>query len=167
MNLFLNVLIVYLIPVFVYTIGKNEYIENSDEHRLNQRTVIEASPNIHISRWTFVYNKLDCTEHRIEIEVSDFLWKDFFYQFSGTVRGGDATLYYLKTYRHQEVSDNIVIQQGKNTVVKENQEFTISIRDQGVHSIFLMAEEILSHCHSTLIQLLDIAPMKRLFYFLL
>lgn len=61
----------------------------------------------------------------------------------------------------------MIIQQGKNTVVKENQEFTVSIRDQGVHSIFLLAEEVLSHCHSTLIQLLDITPRKRLFYFLL
>lgn len=54
MNLFLNVLIVYFIPIFIYTIGKNEYIEDSDEHRLNQRTVLEASPNIQMSRLPLV-----------------------------------------------------------------------------------------------------------------
>lgn len=43
MNLFLNALIVYFLPIFIYTIGKNEYIENADDHRLNQRTDLDYS----------------------------------------------------------------------------------------------------------------------------
>ena len=43
MNLFLNALVVYFLPVFIYTIGKNEYIENADDHRLNQRTDLDSS----------------------------------------------------------------------------------------------------------------------------
>ena len=44
MNLFVNILVAYLIPLVIYALGKNEYVENEDEHRLSQRTQIVAAP---------------------------------------------------------------------------------------------------------------------------
>ena len=44
MNLFVNILVVYLIPLIIYARGKNEYVENEEEHRLSQRTQIASTP---------------------------------------------------------------------------------------------------------------------------
>lgn len=38
MNLFINILIVYLLPLLLYALGKNEYMEDADEHRLSQHS---------------------------------------------------------------------------------------------------------------------------------
>lgn len=38
MNLFINILFVYFLPILLYTLGKNEYLEDADEHRLSQRS---------------------------------------------------------------------------------------------------------------------------------
>lgn len=43
MNLFVNILVVYLVPLVIYALGKNEYVENEEEHRLSQRTQIAAT----------------------------------------------------------------------------------------------------------------------------
>ena len=43
MNLLLNILFIYFLPIIIYTIGKNEYAENADEHLLSQRTIIDES----------------------------------------------------------------------------------------------------------------------------
>ena len=107
-------------------------------------------------------NQIDCTEHRIEIEVSEFSWNDYFYRLSGIVHGGDAIVYYLKTYRDQEVSADRIVHQGKSTVAREGKEFTVSIRDQGVYQIFLVAEELLSHCYSSVFILDQTSPGKRI-----
>lgn len=70
-------------------------------------------------------------------------------------------MYYLKTYRAQEVSTDRIIQQGKSTIAREGKEFTLSIRDQGVYQIFLVAEELLSHCHSSVLVLDQSSTEKR------
>lgn len=44
MNLFVNILVVYLVPLVIYALGKNEYVENDEEHRLSQRTQIASTP---------------------------------------------------------------------------------------------------------------------------
>lgn len=77
--------------------------------------------------------------------------------------GGDAIIYYLKTYRDQEVSIDRIIHQGKSTVAREGKEFTVSIRDQGVYRIFLVAEELLSHCYSSVLSLDQSSSEKRMF----
>ena len=43
MNLLLNLLFVYFLPIVIYTVGKNEYAENAAEHLLSQRSIIEES----------------------------------------------------------------------------------------------------------------------------
>ena len=43
------------LPIFIYTIGKNEYIENADDHRLNQRTDLDYSLRNEISDIMIIY----------------------------------------------------------------------------------------------------------------
>ena len=49
MNLFLTILFVYLLPVLLYTLGKNEYLENADEHRLSQHSTLHKDKAVNIS----------------------------------------------------------------------------------------------------------------------
>lgn len=48
MNLLWNLLLVYLLPIAIYTMGKNEYAENADEHLLSQRSAMsEVSSDVY------------------------------------------------------------------------------------------------------------------------
>lgn len=43
MNLFWSVFVLYVLPMVIYTMGKNEYAENANEHLLSQRSLMRES----------------------------------------------------------------------------------------------------------------------------
>ena len=43
MNLFWSVFVLYILPLVIYTMGKNEYAENANEHLISQRSLMRES----------------------------------------------------------------------------------------------------------------------------
>ena len=41
--LFWSVFVLYILPMVIYTMGKNEYAENANEHLLSQRSLMRES----------------------------------------------------------------------------------------------------------------------------
>lgn len=87
------------------------------------------------------------------IELNTITKEDYFYSVSGIIYGNDVVLYYQKTYDRREATEERIIENGKSISVKENQPFTIRTRDQGVLSLFLLAEDSLSHCRSSIVHI--------------
>lgn len=87
------------------------------------------------------------------IELNTITKEDYFYSVSGIIYGNDVVLYYQKTYDRREATEERIIENGKSISVKENQPFTIRTRDQGVLSLFLLAEDSLSHCRSNIVHI--------------
>ena len=100
----------------------------------------------------FIYY-LDCTEHIVAIELKSITRENYFYIVSGNVYGDNIILYYEKTYDKREPSEERIIEDGKSILIKGNNSFTISTRDQGVLNLFLLAEDSFTHCHSEIIQI--------------
>lgn len=89
----------------------------------------------------------------VAIELKSITRENYFYSISGQVHGDNTVLYYQKTYDERTATEDHVIENGKSLSIKNNGEFTISTRDQGVQHIFLLAEDTYSHCRSEIIHI--------------
>ena len=71
MNLFINILLVYFLPILLYTLGRNEYMENANEHRLSQHRTLDPEESIAISNVSSFHllSRLyrTCSSYRAEI----------------------------------------------------------------------------------------------------
>ena len=85
------------------------------------------------------------------IELKSITKENYFYHISGIAHGNKVILHYQKTYDYSEASVDRIIENGKSIIIPENGEFTISTRDQGIHNIFLLAEDSISHCLSSIV----------------
>ena len=59
----------------------------------------------------------------------------------------------MKTYSENHPTEDSLIEDGKVTSVLSEGRFSLNIRSQGVIDIFLLAEDVISHCHSSIVHI--------------
>ncbi|KAK8811147.1 hypothetical protein WA538_005308, partial [Blastocystis sp. DL] len=138
MNLFWSVFVLYILPMVIYTMGKNEYAENANEHLLSQRSLMRES-NEH---------SYDCSDVMVQMELETISWDLYYLQAIGSVSSRSSILYYLKTYNTNPVDENTIIEQGRALHVSGEETFRISVRTQGVYMVYLLAKDTTTLCNS-------------------